>query len=278
MKSISLLAASLCLLASAARADWPQFMGSDRSGVSAESVALADSFPGGDPKRVWMVEVGAGLAGPAVSRGKVIVFHRVGDDAVAAALDAATGKAQWEFRYPTDYQDSFGFDPGPRAVPTIGESEVVLWGAEGMVHCLEFETGKLRWKVDAVAEFGSEQGFFGRACPPLIAGGLVIAEVGGPDATVVAFDRQTGAVKWKALRGEAGYAAPVLAKVGGKPTAIFFTRAGFAGVDPASGEVLWDVPFRAQMHASVNAAAPATCPATARFSPPATRWAARFGR
>ena len=147
----------------AACADWPQLLGVSRDGV-ATGEEIRNTFD--EPKIAWTHKVGAGLAGPAVVDGKVVIFHRVDDKATVDALDSATGKPAWQFTYTTDYRDSFGFDPGPRATPTIADGRVFTYGAEGMLHCIRLENGERLWAVDTVKEFGSAQGFFGRASAP----------------------------------------------------------------------------------------------------------------
>jgi glucose dehydrogenase len=72
----------------------------------------------------------------------------------------------------------------------------------------------------------------------------------------VAFDAATGKVLWTATSDEAGYSAPVVATIGGARHALFWTRAGLVDIDPATGKVRFEFPWRSRSHASVNAAAP----------------------
>jgi outer membrane protein assembly factor BamB len=108
--------------------------------------------------------------------------------------------------------------------------------------------------------FRVRKGFFGAAGSPLVEGGKVLANVGGTDgergAGIVAFDAETGAVIWTATSHEASYSSPVVATLGGKRVAVFFTRGGLVGLDPATGTVLFQRPWRSRTQASVNAASP----------------------
>src|SRR5205085_12239810 len=99
-------------------ADWPQFFGPDRDGLS-HGPPLADTWPPAGPTPVWTRPVGQGFSGPVVSDGHLVLFHRVGQPEVVESLDARTGAPQWTYGYPTAYRDDFGFDEGPRAVPVI---------------------------------------------------------------------------------------------------------------------------------------------------------------
>jgi outer membrane protein assembly factor BamB len=235
--------------------DWPQFLGPNRDGVAADPVA--GTFPAGGPKVVWSAKVGQGFSGPVVAGGSVVIFHRVGNDAVVRCLDAATGTEKWASKYPTDYRDDFGFDEGPRATPAISGGRVYTFGAEGMLACWNLADGAKAWSVDTRAQFHADKGFFGVACSPLVEGDLVVLNVGGKGgAGVVAFDRGDGRVRWKATGDEAGYASPVAATLGGRRYVLSFNRAGLAGIDPPTGAVKFSFPWRSRSHASVNAATP----------------------
>ncbi len=238
-------------------ADWSQFLGPQRDGHAAASEAVIKGAK--EPKALWDRKLGSGFAGPLLVQGRVIVFHRVDDEMLTEALEVKDGKAVWVHRYKTDYRDSFGFDNGPRAVPAVVDGKVFTHGPEGRVEALNLEDGKLLWTYDTVAELNSPQGFFGRACSPLVADGKVLLNVGGAGgAGIIALDAVSGKLVWKATEYEAGYAAPVLMP-GDASVAAFFTRNGISVVQVADGKVLVDETFRARIDASVNAATPMAC-------------------
>jgi outer membrane protein assembly factor BamB len=142
----------------------------------------------------------------------------------------------------------------------IANGRVYTFGAEGQLHAVDLATGRRVWSVDTMARFGVRKGFFGAAGSPLVEGGLVIANVGGKDgqrsAGIVAFDAETGAVRWTATDHEASYSSGVAATIGGRRHALFLTRAGLVGLDPATGGVLFQRQWRSRSAASVNAATP----------------------
>ena len=236
--------------------DWPQHLGPTRNGVNAGG-GLTTVWPKSGPTLLWAYEVGEGFAGPAVAKGKLVLFHRVEDHDAVDCVDAITGKLIWRFRYPTDYRDGFGFDNGPRAVPAIADGRVYTFGAQGLLHCLDFKTGKKLWAVDTRAEYRSDKGFFGSAASPLVEGDHVVLNVGGRDGHgIVAFDRKTGKLAWHATDHEAGYSSPTAATIGGRRYIFVFTREGLVALNPKDGKVVFQFPFRARMNASVNAATP----------------------
>ena len=236
--------------------DWPQFLGPTRDGVY-HGADISTAWPAGGPPVRWRLPIGAGFSGPVVAAGRVILFHRLDNQETITCLNARNGKPIWSFDYPTHYKDDFGFDNGPRATPAVTGGRVYTYGAQGMLLCLDFETGQEVWRVDTAARFGSAKGFFGRACSPLVDAGRVLMNIGGhPNAGLIAFDAATGKVLWTATDHQASYSSPITADIGNQQHAFFFTREGLVDVEPATGRVRFEHRWRARIKASVNAATP----------------------
>ena len=60
---------------------------------------------------------------------------------------AKPAKTLWTFEYPTDYDDIYNYSGGPRCCPVVDGNRVYIYGAEGMLHCLRAEDGKVVWKM-----------------------------------------------------------------------------------------------------------------------------------
>jgi outer membrane protein assembly factor BamB len=236
-------------------ADWPQFLGPGRDGTSSET-GLLPTWPKDGPPRAWQRPIGAGFSGPVVAGDRLVLFHRVGDKEVVACLDAKTGQEHWQFAYSTSYRDQFGMDEGPRSTPLIAGEHVYTLGALGQLHCLELATGKKIWARSLNTDYQVPKGFFGVAASPLLEGNLLVLNIGGKGAGIVALDKDTGKEAWRATDHEASYSSPVAATMNGKRRVVFFTREGIVLLDPRSGEVVFSKHWRARMHASVNAASP----------------------
>jgi outer membrane protein assembly factor BamB len=250
-----ILLAALLFCAPVFAADWPQYLGPARNGTYV-GAPLNEKWASGGPRVVWRKQVGQGLSGPVVAQNRLILFHRIEDREVVESFDALSGASQWRHAYPTTYRDDFGFDEGPRAVPVVAGGTVYTYGAEGKLHAVDLATGRSLWNVDAMRQFDVEKGFFGAAGSPLVEDGRVIANVGGRKGGVVAFDPKNGNVLWTATTDAASYSSGIGATILGRRYAIFLTRAGLVGLDPASGQVRFQRPWRARQAASVNAATP----------------------
>jgi outer membrane protein assembly factor BamB len=247
---------SVVVLTVAAHAgDWPQFLGPERNGVSSEAGLIA-TWPKEGPPLLWQREVGEGFSGPVVAGGALVVFHRRGNEEIVECLDAASGKQRWKFSYPTQYRDLLGKGDGPRSTPVIAGKQVFTLGAEGRLHCLELENGKKVWDRALSSEYQVRRGFFGVGTSPLAEGNLLLVNVGGKGAGIVAFDQATGKEAWRATDHDASYASPVAATLDGVRYVFFFTREGLVGLDPRDGTVRFSKHFRSRSNESVNAATP----------------------
>jgi outer membrane protein assembly factor BamB len=235
--------------------DWPQFLGPDRNGTYS-GPALSETWGSTGPKVVWRKQVGQGFAGPAVVQGRVLLFHRVGNEEVLESLDAKTGNSTWRYAYPTTYRDDFGFDEGPRAVPVVADGIVYIFGAQAQLHAVDLAKGTRVWSDDTMKHFNVPKGYFGQGGSPLVEGGRVIANVGGEKGGVVAFDAKTGKVVWTATSDSASYSSGVAATIAGHRTAVFLTRDNLLGLDPTNGMIQFQRRWRARLAASVNAATP----------------------
>jgi outer membrane protein assembly factor BamB len=236
-------------------ADWPQFLGPARDSVSLET-GLLPTWTKAGPPLVWQRPVGAGFSGPAVAGDRLVIFHRLGNDEVVACLDAATGKEKWQVAYPSGYRDDFNMDEGPRSTPLLAGNRVYTLGAEGQLHCLDLDSGKKIWERSLKTDYQIPKGFFGVATSPLLEGNLLLLNIGGQGAGIVAFDKDTGQEAWRATNHEASYASPVAATFHGKRLVVFFTREGIVLVDPRTGAIRYNKHWRARIRESVNAASP----------------------
>lgn len=234
--------------------EWPGFMGPARDGKSPEK-GLVTPWPAGGPRVVWSRPLGESFGAPSVAAGKLFHFDRFGGAARLSCVKSATGEELWKFEYPVDYADRYSDNHGPRCSPVIDGEHVYLFGVEGTLHCLKVADGAVVWKKDTTAEFGVVQNFFGVGSTPLVEGDLLIALVGGTDG-IVAFDKRTGAVKYKITEEQASYSSPVAATIAGRRWCFVHARGALVGFDPAAGKVDFQHPWRARETNSVNVSTP----------------------
>jgi outer membrane protein assembly factor BamB len=249
------------LAAGALTHDWPSFLGPLHNGVSSET-KLTRTLP---PPLVWEFPKGEGYVSPAIAGDRLVYLHRLRDEEVVECLHPETGARQWQFKYPTAYEDRYGYNNGPRSSPVIDRGRVFTTGAEGQLHCLELTSGKVMWKRDLRADYRVPQDFFGTASTPLVEGNLLIVNVGAPKGpTVAALALDTGREVWRAgTEWGPSYASPVPAVLHGRRRVLVFAGGeskppvgGLMCIDPASGRVDFTFPWRSTSFESVNASCP----------------------
>ena len=242
--------------------DWPQFLGPDRNSTSPQENLLR-SWPEGGPEVLWTVEVGIGFGGPVARDNKVYLLDR--DDEVGDKMrcfDLSTGEEIWNYQY--DSPGSVMF-PGSRSVPALDGDYVYSCGHNGELYCFDINTHKPVWTKNVWTDYGGRPNTGGRSrepggfpqwaisqCP-LVYGEKVIIASQAPGAGVVAYDKLTGAEIWKTPSlGEVGYVSPAIVDIDGSDHVVMVTassggRGGtpvipgkIVGIDPGSGEVLWE--------------------------------------
>ena len=235
--------------------DWPQILGPNRDGIATDE-KLMEAWPKAGPQQLWAQDVGEGFAGVAVSKGRLILFHRQDDAEIVQAMNAETGKVQWSTEFPCDYQSGLSSDNGPRCVPLIASDRIYVFGVQGNLRCLEFDTGKEIWSRDTWKDFSAPEGYFGAGSSPLLVDDRLIVNVGGRDkAGVVAFSISDGSTMWQQFNDTASYSSPVLASVEGTRHAIVVTRLNTVSLNPDDGSVRFQFPF-GMRGPTVNGATP----------------------
>ena len=244
--------------------DWTSFLGPRHTPISTETKLLRD-LPENGPPLVWEFEKGTSYTSPAIAGNRLVYLHRIGDVERVECLHPETGELYWEFEYPTDFRDRYGYNNGPRASPVIDGDRTYTYGALAQLHCLNLKTGELIWKRDIAKEFNVPQDFFGTASTPLIEDDRLIVNVGAPGGpTVAAFNKKTGKMIWGAgTEWGPSYASPVPAVVHGKRRVFVFAggesrppTGGLLVIDPDDGTVDFTYPWRSRSYESVNASTP----------------------
>jgi outer membrane protein assembly factor BamB len=221
-------------------AEWPQWLGPKRDASSPEKVAPWK----GPLKVVWRQVVEEGHSSPVVADGWVYLHTRVTgkDEEAVTAYNAENGEQLWRRTYTRPpYKGLFG--SGPRATPNVLGGLVFSHGITGIVTCFDAYKGNQLWQVDTLKEFKAPKLFFGSSCSPLIAGGHVLVNIGGPGASIVAFHPANGKVVWKKLDDKASYSSPIIIGKDPNQQVIFLTARGVVSIAPRDGTLFWRFPM-----------------------------------
>src|SRR5438067_522890 len=132
-------------------ADWPQWRGTNRDGISSET-GLLDSWPKGGPPLVWKTQgLGEGYSSFSVVSDRLFTQGQRGEEEFVLAFDTNTGKKLWETKTGSSFREQRGH--GPRGTPTVDGDRVYALAADGMLVCLDAATGKRIWGLNIVERF-----------------------------------------------------------------------------------------------------------------------------
>ena len=246
-------------------AEWPQWRGPQRDGISAET-GLLKSWPKEGPKLLWDARkvnggqsVGTAYSSMAITQGKIFTMGdqsvpfvtevKKGDkivkkterrgDGYVFCIDAETGKELWKTKVGPAQGD------GPRCTPTVDGERVYSVTRQGILTCLKVSDGTLLWKKEFKKDFGGNMmSGWDYSESPTIDGDKLICTPGGKDAVMVALNKLSGDVYWKCQAptgAGAGYASIVKTEVGGikQYITLMGPQLGIIGVEAETGKFLW---------------------------------------
>ena len=245
------LAVCACLLTGPPTlAQWPQY-GGPNADFTVEGARLAESWPESGPPRIWERPFGGGYSGIVSDGERLYTMYRIPGDRidgrkdgqgreVVTALDPATGESVWEHAYdaavdPEDPSRDLRYGRGPSSTPLLAGGKLYTLGFTGLLHCLAAESGEVLWSHDLWRRFKVEMPYYGHASSPIRHGGALIVLAGG----AMAFDLETGALLWDNWEIKASYGSPRVIRPGGREQILAPLAGEVAGLDAATGKVLW---------------------------------------
>jgi outer membrane protein assembly factor BamB len=229
------------LLSESPAADWPQWRGPDRSGVSKET-GLLKEWPKDGPKLVWKLDnIDDGFSTPSIAGDRIYLNSNKGGDEYTLCLSVADGKEIWKTKIGKVGQNKGPQYPGARSTPTVDGDRIYALASDGELVCLGAD-GKPVWTKHLRNDFGGKMGNWAYAESPLVDGDNVVCTPGGSTATMLCLNKKTGEAVWKcAVPGgdDAGYASIVIGSVGSSKEYIQLTGKGVIGVEAKTGKFLW---------------------------------------
>lgn len=256
MKYRFYLTFAFVLYFSPARADWPQWLGPDRTGISTETGFLK-TWPKDGPEVLWKKNLGAGFSGISVADGRVFTMFAEGDDEFVVCLNEESGDEVWRFRTGGMFEEWQGGD-GPRSQPTVDGERVYVLGAEGTLYALKAENGETIWTVDLVDGLGGRFPRFGFSTSPLVEGDFLYLEAATRNGTFLALHRDDGKVAWASQSDVASYSSPIAVDLAGARQVIYFSGDALVGLSPADGSLYWRYPWKTSY--DLNIATPILVP------------------
>jgi outer membrane protein assembly factor BamB len=270
VKALLVIAATITALTAAE--SWPQFRGTNASGVStSEKAPLKWNGEKGE-NVLWKTAIpGLGLSSPVVFADRIYVTSAISADSTAKvkhglygsteshadtskhqwkvyAVDRKTGKIVWEQTAAEGAPKTKRHPKATQANPTPATdgTHVVAWfGSEGLY--TYNAAGKLLWKKDLgivnAGWFFEPDYEWGTASSPIIYNGAVIVQVDRQkDSFIAAFDIKDGKELWRTARPEIPtWGTPTIVTSKSGVELVTNGTKAVRGYDPKTGKELWSV-------------------------------------
>ena len=152
--------------------------------------------------------------------------------------DGQSGQELWVHGARSRFWEVIG-GAGPRATPTLSEGKLFALGPNGLLHRLDPLTGEQIWQRELNVDAGREPPEWGYASSPLVHDDVVIVHAGGADEKgVLAYDVDSGDLRWSSPAGDHSYSSPHYAEICGSPCILMLTNQGLNLIDPTDGRQL----------------------------------------
>ena len=134
-------------------ADWPQFLGPNRDGISSET-GLNWEWKKRPPKVLWKVPLGSGYSSLAIVGDRIFTTAKRGERDRVVCLRVKDGKEVWTYDAAPTYLDRQKQGAGPRSTPVFHQGKLYCLFGMGELVCLTAD-GKHVWDRNIFKDTGA---------------------------------------------------------------------------------------------------------------------------
>lgn len=241
--------------------DFPGFLGKNREGA-VDNIKLNPDWEKFPPKLLWRQPIGGGWSAFSIVNGFAVTMEQRGPEEQVSCYSLDSGKHHWTVFWNERF---FLFGDGPRSTPAISGGKVFALGALGHLTCIDGNSGKVIWERELLKDLGlhwSEENrevSFGRSNSPLVVGNTVVVPGGGKAGkyvSLLAYDVETGEIRWKGGDQQISYSSPVLADLLGDKQILIVNEKTVSGHNPETGLELWSYPWPSSSKKDANVSQP----------------------
>jgi outer membrane protein assembly factor BamB len=230
-------------LTAATAADWPSWRGPTANGSVSQGAYPAKCEPGA---ALWKAPLpGKGCSTPIVWNQRIYLTAPVEGQDAALAFDW-DGKPLWQTKLGKEsggkHRNGSGCNPSPA---TDGKT-VVVYFKSGTLASLDLE-GKVLWQTNLIAAYGPETLYWDQGTSPVLTREcVVIARMHQGESWLAAFDKKSGALRWKVPRnfetpieGEHAYTTPLVFVHQGAEAVLVWGGQHLTAHSAADGKQFW---------------------------------------
>ena len=232
--------------------EWPGFRGPNQDGIQ-HGTSISPDWKSNPPKELWRIRIGPAWSSFAVAGNYLVTQEQREKSEAVVCYEAETGKQVWEQLIESRFFEALG-GLGPRATPTISNGSIYAMGAEGWLLKLNANNGEVVWKVDLRKVADREPPMWGFSSSPLVDSGIVSIHAGGKgDKGILAFDAETGELRWSAPAGEQSYSSPQMITFQDQRIMVLLSNEGAHFLDPSTGRSLFNYDWPHQGYRALQA-------------------------
>lgn len=241
---MKLVIATLILLISveAVGQEATKWRGPDANGIYPDT-GLLRQWPDDGPALNWKFDqMGEGFSSPAFPPDGYIYIPTMIDQTGYMFKLTMAGDLLWKVEYGPEFYESY---PGSRATPTIAGDLLYFLSGRGRLVCLNTHDGSLLWSTHLVDDLDGELNRYGFNETVVADGNKLYCTPGGKLQSVVALNRFTGEVIWKAdgMGDKAAYCTPLIVDLPERNILVTHTESNILGIDTNDGSLLWTYPW-----------------------------------
>ena len=238
---------SILLAHVASGQEWARFRGPNGTGVS-KATTIPVRWTADDYR--WRQNLpGIGYSSPVVNGSRVFITSAIEENAIqiVSCLLASKGETLWQKRFESIVHKHHPFNCFASSTPALDANAIYfLWANPEQLTVVKLvqATGEEQWR----RELGAFEAEHAAGASPIVCQDMVIVpnEQDG-ESSVVALDCETGEVRWESKRRteKTAYATPCIytPSTGAPQLLVNSWGHGFSGLDPKTGELLWELPL-----------------------------------
>ncbi|MCK5149215.1 PQQ-binding-like beta-propeller repeat protein [bacterium] len=216
-----------------------QWRGPNRNGSFPEYNLLKE-WPESGPELLWKTRgIGRGYGAVSVINDAVFITGRQDASDMLTVLDKS-GKIVWQTVYGRACESSY---PATRCTPTVEKQYVYLLSGMGELVCIDYWNHFIVWSVPVFEKYRGIAGRWGIAESPLIVKDKVICTVAGRHSSMIALDKKTGELCWKAkaIPDSTAFTSAIYFRYGLNDMVVAVLQNHIIGINANTGQQLWSV-------------------------------------